>query len=115
MAAFDSLARTFASRGVHFVLLADDRGGHVLDSTLATASWRSAPTMVGVANGTLTKLFDHSRTAPSDDQYRIEFVLPSFLLVDGNGRIVRRAFGAARETFQPALDSLVALAASPET
>ncbi len=107
MAAFDSLAREFAPRGVRFVVLADDASGPVLDSVLAAASWRPAADLVGVARGTLAGIFDHTTAAPKDGRYRIDFVLPSFLFIDAEGRIVRRAFGAAREVFQPALDSLV--------
>jgi hypothetical protein len=106
MAAFDSLAREFAPRGVRFVVLADDPPGVVLDSVLAGAPWRAAASQVGVADGGLGRLFDQSRRATADGRYRVEFVLPSFLDIDPSGRVIRRAFGAAGEQFRPVLDSL---------
>jgi len=107
MAAFDSLARQFGPKGVQFVLLADDPPGPALDSALTAAPWRAAASVVGVADGALGRLFDQSREAPTDHPYRVAFVLPSFLLVDADGRVVQRAFGEADSLFRPALDSLV--------
>lgn len=104
MAAFDSLRQEFAVRGVQFVLLADDAPGAALDSALQSAPWWHADVLTGVAGGRLGALFDHSRGIRSDT--RVEFVLPSFLLVDSEGRVVQRAFGAASDLFRPALDSL---------
>ncbi|MEJ7809748.1 MAG: redoxin family protein [Gemmatimonadaceae bacterium] len=105
--AFDSLARTYRPRGVRVVVLADDAPGAALDSALARAAWRSAVSEVGVAEGQLAELFDRSRTASERAADRVEFVLPSFLLVGPDGRVVRRAWGPVTG-FDAALDSLLA-------
>ena len=104
MAVFDSLRQEFGARGIQFVLLADDAPGAALDSALRAAPWWDATVRTGVADGRLTELFDHSRGNKSEA--RVEFVLPSFLLVDAEGRVVERAFGAASDLFRRALDSL---------
>ena len=106
VAALDSLAREYVPRGVHVVVLADDAPGPMLDSVLAGAAWRSAVTQVGVADGGLAALFDQSRSAPERARERVEFVLPSFLLIGPDGRVVRRAWGPTT-SFLPALDSLL--------
>ena len=111
MAAFDSLRQEFAARGVQFVLLADDAPGAPLDSALRVAPWWDATVRTGAADGGLAGLFDRSRDARGDA--RVEFVLPSFLAVDADGRVVARAFGAARELFRPVLDSLTSETATP--
>lgn len=111
MAGFDSLRQAYGDRGVQFVLLADDARGAELDSTLRAASWWDATVRTGVADGRLTALFDRSRDVES--AARVEFVLPSFLLVDADGRVVQRAFGTAGDFFRPALDSLIRAASPP--
>ena len=108
VAAFDSLVRAYAARGVRFIVLADDAPGRVLDSVLARAPWPSGVEEVGVASGRLRHLFDRSRSAPERATDRVAFVLPSFLLVDSGGRVVRRIFGLTPHAFSPALDSLLA-------
>jgi Redoxin len=110
--AFETLARTYGPRGVRIVVLADDAPGRALDSALARASWRSAVSLIGVADGELPALFDRSRTAPERERERVELVLPSFLLIDPAGRVVRRAFGPMPD-FAPAIDSMLR-AAPPE-
>lgn len=106
VAALDSLAREYVPRGVRVVVLADDAAGRVLDSALAAATWPHAVTAIGVANGALQALFDNSGNALERSTERVEFVLPSFLLIGPNGRVIRRAFGPTSR-FRPTLDSLV--------
>jgi hypothetical protein len=110
----DRLAREYRRQGVRVIVLADDAPGQVLDSVLARAAWRAVVSGVGVADGGLAKVFDRSRDAPERERERVEFVLPSFLLVAPDGRVVRRSWGPSG-TFRPALDSLLqpASAASP--
>ena len=107
VASFDSLARAYGPRGVRFVVLADDAPGRVLDSVLARSPWRSAVADIGVASGRLAGLFDGSRAAPEKATDRVQFVLPSFLLLGPDGHVVGRAFGPAISDFRPALDSLL--------
>lgn len=107
MAAFDSLAREFRSVGVQFVLLADDAPGPRLDSALQHAPWRTSVDRIGVADDQLASRFDHRAAVSSGHPYRVEFVLPSFLLIDGHGTVIRRAFGPPADVFRHPLDSLV--------
>lgn len=111
VAAFERLARTYGPRGVRIIVLADDAPGRALDSALAHAPWRSAASAVGVADGALAPLFDRARTAPERATERVVFVLPSFLLLDADGRVVRRAFGPMPD-FAPAIDSMLRAATS---
>jgi hypothetical protein len=106
VASLDSLAHEYGPRGVRVIVLADDAPGVVLDSVLAGAAWRSVVTQIGVADGKLAALFDRSRDAPERARERVEFVLPSFLLIGPDGRVVRRAWGPSTP-FAPALDSLL--------
>ena len=106
VAALDSLAREFVPRGARVVVLADDAPGRVLDSVLMQASWPGVVTAIGVADGALVRLFDRAREAPERATERVEFVLPSFLLIGPDGRVVRRAWGSTA-SFRPALDSLL--------
>ena len=107
VASFDSLAWAYGPRGIRFVVLADDTPGKALDSVLARSPWRSAVADIGVASGRLAGLFDGSRAAPEKATDRVEFVLPSFLLLGPDGHVIRRAFGPAISDFRPALDSLL--------
>lgn len=106
VAAFDTLARSARARGVSVVVLSDDVPGASLDSALARTRLAEAATGIGVASGRLAEVFDRSTTSPARSTMRVEFVLPSFLLVDARGRVVRRAFGPVWG-FGPALDSLL--------
>lgn len=105
-ASLDSLARSYAPRGVRVVVLADDAPGTTLDSALQRASWRDVVSMVGIASGALSSWFDRSSDARERATARVQFVLPSFLLIDANGLVVRRAWGPVTD-FRPALDSLL--------
>lgn len=107
MAAFDSLARGFRSAGVQFVLLADDAPGALLDSALRHAAWRASVDRIGVADGQLASHFAQRAAVSSEHPHRVEFVLPSFLLIDGQGIVIRRAFGSPADVFRQPLDSLV--------
>lgn len=106
VASFSTLAQDYGARGVRVVVLADDEPGPTLDSALARAPWRSGVSHVAVAGGALSGLFDRSRTAPERSAARVEFVLPSFLLVGPDGRVLQRAWGSV-DSFRPALDSLL--------
>lgn len=84
-------------------------------AALLLLAWARAVDQVGSAGGRLDRYFDRSAKAPERAGYRVEFVLPSFLLLDAEGRIVRRAFGPAEVPFRPALDSLLARTAPGAT
>ena len=66
---------------------------------------------VALARGELSKVFDQSRDAPERDTARIEFVLPAYLLLDGNGRVVTRSWGPDAAMIRASLDSLLGKAA----
>jgi thiol-disulfide isomerase/thioredoxin len=107
MSSFDSLAREFAPRNVRFIVLADDQPGKRLDSAIAVQPWRATSLDVAVADGQLARRFDYSRTGRRDSEYRVEFVLPSYLLVDERGIVRHRTFGPSASLFRAVLDSLV--------
>jgi hypothetical protein len=107
VASFDSLARAYSPRGVRVVVLADDAPGATLDSVLQRATWREVVSVIGVASGALPSWFDRSRDAPERATERVEFILPSFLLIDANGQVVRRTWGPGVTGFRSALDSLL--------
>lgn len=107
VASFDSLAYAYFPRGVRVVVLADDAPGATLDSVLQRATWREAVSVIGVASGALPSWFDRSRDAPERTTERVAFILPSFLLIDANGQVVRRTWGPGVTGFRSALDSLL--------
>lgn len=107
MLSFDTLAREFSPRGVRFLVLADDPPGARLDSALAAQPWRETGVDVAIANGQLATLFDHSTLGRIDSQYRVEFVLPSYLLLDEAGVVRGRTFGPSTTAFRSVLDSLL--------
>lgn len=115
MADLARLAGKYRPAGVRVIVLADDAPGPALHHALDTLPWTRVVDRVGSAGGRLAAHFDRAADAPERAQYRVEFVLPSFLLIDGEGRVVRRAFGPAGEHFRPALDSLLALPARGAT
>ena len=115
MAALARLAGQYRPAGVQVVVLADDPPGPALRQALDTLAWVRVVDRIGSASGTLAAHFDRAAQAPERAQYRVEFVLPSFLLLDREGRVVRRAFGPAEAYFRPALDSLLGPAARGAT
>lgn len=115
MAAFARLAADYRAAGVRVVVLADDAASPALRQALDTLAWARAVDQVGSAGGRLDRHFDRSAAAPERAEYRVEFVLPAFLLLDAEGRFVRRAFGPADVWFRPALDSLLARTAPGAT
>ncbi len=88
LAAIQSLAAAYAGRGVRVVLLADDADAMTLPSTLQGVG----DLRVGVAAGTLRATFSQTHLGP----WRRALPLPSFLVVNGDGRIVYRWVGIER-------------------
>lgn len=115
MLSFDTLAREFSSRGVRFLVLADDPPGARLDSAVAAQPWRETGVDVAVANGQLAALFDHSDLGRIESEYRVEFVLPSYLLLDHAGVVRGRTFGPSTTAFRSVLDSLLSTSGDTAT
>jgi peroxiredoxin len=104
------LHQSYAPRGVRVVLFADDEHAEHLSAFADSAGIQAE---VVHAGGDLKRIFDRSRTAPERGEARVKFALPSFLVLDRDGRVVHRAAGIAREPEQrlvhvrAALDSLL--------
>jgi hypothetical protein len=107
MAALDTLVHTCSSHGVRFIVLADDTPGAVLDSALAASRWHIPSVDVGVASGAVASVFDRSSNSTERTRFHVEFVLPSFLLLNSDGTVVMRSFGASVGGFRPTIGSLL--------
>lgn len=103
-----ALQASYASTGVHVVILANDRDSAVVASVFAR---NGIQTPAALAAGTLADTFTHGQSLLP---WRKTFPLPTFLLLDGTGRVVYRQFGIERDSasrlvsIRAKLDSLVA-------
>lgn len=106
IAEYRHLQTQYADRAT-IVLLADDATDKelaLLPVILADSAVRGP---IALAHGTLTKLFDRSRTAPERDTARIQFVLPAYLVLDSTGTIRARSWGPDARVVRQVLDSLL--------
>ena len=76
--------------GAAVVLLADDDDTIALRRTMRAAGM-TLP--VPYASDTLRRLFDNAKHAPERRSYRVQFALPSFLVVNANGVVTHRETG----------------------
>ena len=90
LAGIEQLRLDYAKRGVAVVLLADDGDTIALRRTMSAAQ---VALPIAYANGTLRRLFDNAKHAPERKNYRVQFGLPSFLVVDANGVVTHRETG----------------------
>jgi AhpC/TSA family len=96
------LDRAFRARGVAVVVL----GGNMAAELRAYEDSARTGLRFAIAGEALPAIFDRSTTAPPDPRGRVEFVLPSHLIVDGVGRVVYRDFGNDIGRAAVVLDSL---------
>ncbi len=101
----EALHCEFAPKGVRVVVLASDRDTAELERVVREYRMH-AP--VAVAGRKLQPLFDRSDTAPERDSVRVEYVEPSYLVLDRNGRVAWRGFGTGHGAQAAVLDSLLA-------
>lgn len=103
-----ALHREYASRGAAIVILADDRERAAVDSLVAAARV-TAP--VALAGETLIATFTHGQSVLP---WRKAFALPTFLVLDADGRVVYRQIGVERDAahrlvrVRAVMDSLLA-------
>lgn len=110
LAALRELHETYGSRGVRFLILANDptveRLVQFVDSAQLDVPMVHAPDL---------KPFDFAEHAVDTDEYRVVFSLPSFLVVSSNGIVVARSGGMLSDAvLVRALDSLTADAGAQE-
>lgn len=86
-----ALHREYASRGAAVVILADDRDRTAVDSLVATANVTAA---VALAGETLMATFTHDQSVLP---WRKAFALPTFLVLDVDGRVVFRQIGVEQD------------------
>jgi len=112
MREFDSLTMRFAMPGyLRFVVIADQEKGPTLDSAVQAAPWASRVESVGAGAGNIPIIFDQSLRVAAQKRggARVQFRMPSFLLLDENARVVRRVAGRPYAVLAPALDSIKTL------
>ena len=97
LAGVEQLRVDYAKRGAAVVLLADDGDTIALRRTMRAAG---IALPVAYASGTLRRLFDNAKTAPERRNYRVQFGLPSFLVVDANGVVTHRETGIPLDEFR---------------
>jgi peroxiredoxin len=100
----------YADRGTAVVVVSRDTPA---DLHIFEDSARSGLDFAVAGDREIRQTFDQSATATERTRYRVEWVPPLFLLMDGAGRVVARDGGAGFSArLRPALDSL--LATGPE-
>lgn len=101
---FAALREQYEARGVRIVVLAGD------DFAALQAFEDSAHTglrFAVVGDSALRSRFDRSANAPERAQYRVEWVLPVYVVLERNGRIVHRDGGPDFSFMRRSLDSLL--------
>jgi thiol-disulfide isomerase/thioredoxin len=107
LASLGALEREYAPRGARVVILADDQDQAAVVAALARTG---VHTPVALGGHTLMDTFTHAQSALP---WRKAFALPTFLVLDANGRIVYRQIGIEQDVSQQLarvrarLDSLV--------
>ncbi len=79
--ALHQLDSAYRDKGARVVILADDRERAPVDAALARAGVRLSAVL---ANGSLSDTFTHGQYMLP---WRKSFALPTFLVVDGDGRV----------------------------
>ena len=103
-----ALHREYASRGAAVIILAEDHKRAAVDSLMAAAH-ATAP--VALAGETLMATFTHDQSVLP---WRKAFALPTFLVLDADGRVVYRQIGVEQDAahrltrVRAAMDSLLA-------
>ncbi len=106
LASIIAMEKEYAPRGAHVVILADDR-----DAAAVAATLGHAPVVAAIGAGSLMRTFTHDQSVLP---WRKAFALPTFLVVDRDGRIAYRQVGIERDASQRLghvrgrLDSLLA-------
>jgi hypothetical protein len=101
---FAALRTQYEARGVRMVVLAgDDFAALKVFEDSAHTGLRFAV----VGDSALRSRFDRSANAPERAQFRVEWVLPVYVVLDRNGRIVRRDGGPDLSFMRHSLDSLL--------
>jgi hypothetical protein len=90
------------------ILLSDDESAAELALLPKVLADSGIAGRVGLAHGKLAQFFDRSKTAPERDTARISFVLPAYLVLDRDGRVVVRSWGPDAAEVRVALDRLLA-------
>lgn len=107
LTAYRELLRDYAGRGVRVVMLSDDRSDSELALMPKVLADSGVSGELALAHGQLDQAFDHSATAPERDTARVEFVLPAYLLIGHDGRVVARSWGPDPKSIRTAIDSLL--------
>ena len=108
-----ALHREYAPRGAAVVILADDHERSAVASLVAAANV-TAP--IAVAGGTLMATFTHDQSVLP---WRKTFALPTFLVLDADGRVAYRQIGVEQDAsrrlarVRAAVDSLLASGQDP--
>jgi hypothetical protein len=108
LADYKTVEQAYGERA-NIILLSDDATKAELDLLPRVLTDSAIVGRVALARGELGKVFDQSRDAPERDTARISFVLPAYLLLDSNGRVVTRSWGPDAAPIRASLDSLLAL------
>ena len=89
------------------MVLSSDHDLQVLQSVANEHTIR-AP--IALAREELRKLFNHSEHAPERAHSRVEYVEPSYVILDASGRVAHRDWGIQESDMAAALDSLLVVA-----
>ena len=113
LTAYRAMQRDYVGRGVRVVMLSDDASDAeraLLPKVLADSGIRGE---LALARGQLATVFDHTSSAPERDTARVEFVLPAYLVIGRDGRVITRSWGPDPGVVRVAIDSLLASRPAP--
>lgn len=104
IAELETLHLEYAPRGASIVVLSGDESADI--SAFEDSLQTGLPIAIA-GDAALRAHFDQSAEAPERAKYRVEWVLPLYLVVDVTGRIVARNWGPHPTSLAGALDSLL--------
>ena len=68
---------------------------------------------VALARDKLARVFDRTSSAPERDTAHVEFVLPAYLVIGRDGRVIARSWGPDASEVRATIDSLLASRPAP--
>ena len=113
MTAYRDILHDYVGHGVRVVLLSDDASDAELALMPKVLADSGIVGEVALARGKLATVFDHTSSAPERDTARVAFVLPAYLVIGRDGRVLARSWGPDAGRVRVTIDSVLASRPAP--